>query len=292
MTSWRWPVATGQIEHNPRNPLEYAKIFRMTQARTRRPVKFGSVSASVLAVFLSSQTPLYPPEDNQRQMIWDMATALNRELRELAAAGCQTIQIEEPTIHFHVAQHPDDTETLDFLIDVVNHELAGLEDVEVWVHTCFGNPMMQRVWDLSYERSFEAYMERVNLDVWTVEMKDRNQADLERFGAWKGKTNRKIALGAVSHRTLQADTPEEVAQQVRNALQYIDLENLLISSDCGFGRQGINRTIALYKASALAQGANIVRREHGLPETYVPLADPSLLQDVIPEAFEPSPVSP
>ena len=27
-TSWRWPIVTGKIEHNPRNPLEYAKIFR------------------------------------------------------------------------------------------------------------------------------------------------------------------------------------------------------------------------------------------------------------------------
>ena len=50
-TSWRWPIVTGKIEHNPRNPLEYAKIYRMTQARTRKPVKFGTVSGQVMALF-------------------------------------------------------------------------------------------------------------------------------------------------------------------------------------------------------------------------------------------------
>ena len=37
-----------------------------------------------------------------------------------------------------------------------------------------------------------------------------------------------------------------------------------MSSDCGFGRQGCNREIAFYKASAIAQGCNIVRKELGL----------------------------
>ncbi len=53
-------------------------------------------------------------------------------------------------------------------------------------------------------------------------------------------------------------------------------ENLVLTSDCGFGRQGANRLIALYKAAAISQGANIVRRELGLEERYVPIADPAL----------------
>ncbi len=57
---------------------------------------------------------------------------------------------------------------------------------------------------------------------------------------------------------------------------------LIVSSDCGFGRQGCNREIAFYKASAIAQGSNIVRRELGLPATYVPAADPALQIDVVP----------
>ena len=86
----------------------------------------------------------------------------------------------------------------------------------------------------------------------------------------------------MSHRQLQADRPEEVAGEIRKALKYIPAEKLIVSNDCGFGRQGCNREIAFYKASAIAQGCNIVRRELGLPTTYVPAADPALQVDVVP----------
>ncbi|MBV8989301.1 MAG: hypothetical protein JO372_12155, partial [Solirubrobacterales bacterium] len=114
-TSWRWPIVTGKIAANPRNPLEYGKIWRMAQARAVKPVKFGTVSAQVMALFLDSHTPEYSRADGARQIIWDMATAINLELRELAASGCQVIQLEEPTIHFTSAYTPEDRETLEFL---------------------------------------------------------------------------------------------------------------------------------------------------------------------------------
>jgi hypothetical protein len=49
-------------------------------------------------------------------------------------------------------------------------------------------------------------------------------AELELLGNWKGKTKRKFALGVVSQRTLNADTPTEVANEVRKALKYVDIE--------------------------------------------------------------------
>jgi 5-methyltetrahydropteroyltriglutamate--homocysteine methyltransferase len=140
---------------------------------------------------------------------------------------------------------------------------------------------MQRVLEqTSYAESFEIYLERLKGDVWTLEMKDRDQQDLELFAPYKETLKKKIALGVVSHRQLQVETPEEVAQQVRNALRYIDPENLVLSSDCGFGRQGCNRMIAFYKATSIAQGANIVRRELGFDEHPVPATDPELQTDV------------
>jgi 5-methyltetrahydropteroyltriglutamate--homocysteine methyltransferase len=146
---------------------------------------------------------------------------------------------------------------------------------------------MQRVFDkTSYANALEIYLDRVKCDVLTLEMKERGLAELELLGSWKGKTKKKLAIGVVSHRTLNAETPDEVAGDIRKALQYVNVENLLVTSDCGFGRQGANRLVAFYKSAAAAQGANIVRREHGLPATYMPCADPQLSQDLVPPAFE------
>ena len=88
-------------------------------------------------------------------------------------------------------------------------------------------------------------------------------------------------------RTLQADRPEEVADSIRVALEHIAPEQLIVSSDCGFGRQGCNREIAFYKATAIAQGCNIVRRELGLETTHIRAADPALQTDIVPNNATP-----
>ena len=141
---------------------------------------------------------------------------------------------------------------------------------------------MQRVMeDTSYANSIGLYLERCKGDVWTLEMKDRNQRDLELFEPLKHDLGKKVCIGAVSHRSLQADRPEDVAGEVRKALKYIPPERLIVSSDCGFGRQGCNREIAFYKSTAIAQGCNIVRRELGLPVTEIPATDPKLQVDIV-----------
>jgi 5-methyltetrahydropteroyltriglutamate--homocysteine methyltransferase len=88
--------------------------------------------------------------------------------------------------------------------------------------------------------------------------------------------DKKVALGVISHRTLQVERPEEIAELIRLALKHIEPERLILSSDCGFGRQSMSRMHAFYKMVALVRGANIVRKELGLPETYVPAADTRL----------------
>ena len=80
----------------------------------------------------------------------------------------------------------------------------------------------------------------------------------------------------MSHTNTVVEPPEVVADVVRQALVYIPPERLILSTDCGFGREGLSRRIAFYKCVALVQGANLVRRELGLPEAPVRAADPRL----------------
>jgi 5-methyltetrahydropteroyltriglutamate--homocysteine methyltransferase len=210
---------------------------------------------------------------------------MNTELLALRDAGCRCIQIEEPTLHFMANTFGARDDKVKFMVECYNREVRGLDDVEIWIHTCWGNPNMQRVMeDTSYRASFELYLHEMKGDVWTLETRDRNFKDIELFGEYKGRLPKKICIGAVSHRTLQADRPEDVADAIRTALTYIAPEQLIVSSDCGFGRQGCNREIAFYKATAIAQGCNIVRQELGLTPTDIPAADPALQTDIVPKS--------
>jgi 5-methyltetrahydropteroyltriglutamate--homocysteine methyltransferase len=95
--------------------------------------------------------------------------------------------------------------------------------------------------------------------------------DLELIG--RTITDKKIAIGVVNHRDLQVERPEQVADLIRRALEHIPVERLVLSSDCGFGREGMSRRIAFFKMVSIVRGANIVRRELGLPEAACLAAD-------------------
>ena len=276
----------GKVEHDPKNPLEYAKIWRITQqaaAVAGRPVKFGTCSAQVLGFFLDSHTQQYDLED-KKQHIWDMVVAMNQELRQLAAAGCRVIQVEEPTLHFMARYHPQQKEFLNFLVDAFNREIEGLEGVEVWIHTCWGNPNMQKVFtDESYANSMEIYLERLKGDVWTIETAENDFKELPLFKSFSQSLKKKIAVGVISHRTLQADFPEVIASRIRRCLEFIPADKLVLSTDCGFGRQGFNRHLAFFKTAGIAMARNLVLKELGMEPRYVPAADERLAWDQLPD---------
>jgi len=69
------------------------------------------------------------------------------------------------------------------------------------------------------------------------------------------------------------ERPEQVAALIRRALKHIPVDRLIVSSDCGFGREGMSRRIAFYKMVSIVRGTNIVRKELGLPEAACPAAD-------------------
>jgi 5-methyltetrahydropteroyltriglutamate--homocysteine methyltransferase len=174
------------------------------------------------------------------------------------------------------------------MIECFNREVQGLDDVEIWIHTCWGNPNMQRVIENdSYLESFQLYLGACRGDVWTLEMKDRNLREIELFAPLKGQLKKKICVGAVSHRRLQVESAEEVASSIRTALKHIAPEQLIVSSDCGFGRQGCNRDIAFFKTVAIAQGTNLVRRELGLPEIAGRASNPAFQTDIVPKTANP-----
>jgi len=82
---------------------------------------------------------------DDRAMMLDFCGIMNAELRELTAAGCPVIQVEERR-HHGLTTRPDCSDAeLEFQTEAFNRQLAGV-DAEIWVHTCWGNPNQQRVY--------------------------------------------------------------------------------------------------------------------------------------------------
>lgn len=70
---------------------------------------------------------------------------------------------------------------------------------------------------------------------------------------------KKVMVGAIDVVTDTVETPEEVADTVRNALQFVDAGKLYPSTNCGTAP--LSRAVANGKLRALGAGAEIVRKE-------------------------------
>ena len=250
--------------------MQYAEIWKAAQRLTSRPVKFGTVTPELVAYAVQDEHYKDLPE-----RIMAISDAFNKELHDLADAGCPVIQMEDPQLHLLAARPvPNKAITLDFMLKVFNNTVKGLRDkTEVWCHTCWGNPSQQRMFAQvqSYRPALEV-LNQVDADLITFEMKSSNAMDLE--AVCRQITGKKIAIGVIDHHTLQVESPEEVADLLRQALKFLPAERLAVCTDCGMGREGMSRRHAYYKIVSLVRGTNIVRKELGAPEAECLAADP------------------
>ncbi|MBT4428570.1 MAG: cobalamin-independent methionine synthase II family protein [Rhodospirillaceae bacterium] len=249
-----------------RGDLEYTDIWRAAQRVTDKPVKLGCCCGQLTELLLDHEY-----YSDRVEAMTAISQALNEEYHELADAGCPVIQLEEPCLHFNTEGELGIT--LEQYIEAFNVETAGLRGkTEIWAHTCWGNPFAQKIESGYLYKPILSHMDQLDADVLTFETAANGGEELEEIGAAISK-DKKICIGVVEHRTLQVERPEEVAAIIRKALQYIEPERLILSSDCGFGRQGMSRVHAFYKMVAMVWGANIVRNELGLEEVPIPAAE-------------------
>jgi 5-methyltetrahydropteroyltriglutamate--homocysteine methyltransferase len=252
-----------------RGDLQYTAMWKAAQRLTEKPVKWGGASAEIVAFAAPDKYYKSVPE-----RMFAIADALNEEYHDLADAGCPLIQIEEPQIHLIAARGiVDSVINPKLLIEVFNRTVKGLRGkTEVWAHSCWGNPSQQRMFAQvqSYKAALESF-NQVDADVITFESTSSAGIDLEAIG--QVITNKKVCIGVIDHHTLQVETPTQVADHIRRALKHIPAERLVISTDCGMGREGMSRRHAFYKIVSLVLGTNIVRKELGVPEAKCLAAD-------------------
>ena len=246
--------------------LQYDAIWKVSQRLTAKPVKLGSCCGQMLD--RQAQPGFYK---DRREQVLAFSKALNEEYHRLANAGCAVIQIEEPCLHNSAGVEGE--VSFETYIEAFNLEVAGLRGkAEVWCHTCWGNPFAQRLGKNPTYRHALPSLDRLDVDVVTIEAAENEGAEIAAVAAALS-TDKKLCIGVVSHRSLQVELPDDIAALIRTALKSVPAERLLLSSDCGFGRQGMSRTHAFYKMIAIVRGANIVRRELGLPEADIAAND-------------------
>lgn len=246
--------------------LQYDAVWKAAQRLSTKLVKMGSCCGQML-----DRQAIGGFYKDRRDQVLAFSKALNEEYHRLADAGCAAIQVEEPCLHNTGGVEGEVPFAV--YVEAFNAEVAGLRGkTEVWCHTCWGNPFAQRLREQPSYKPALANLAKLDADAVTIEATENHGAEIADVAAALS-SDTKICIGVLNHRSLQIELPDEIAALIRKALKSVPAERLLLSSDCGFGRQGMSRTHAFYKMVAMVRGANIVRRELGLPEAEIPAND-------------------
>jgi 5-methyltetrahydropteroyltriglutamate--homocysteine methyltransferase len=227
----------------PSAPLGLVEDFKFLSNFTDRAKKICITGPHSLAKRIRNEH--YPSE---AEFALDLARVMNPELKQLAKASAQFIQIDEP----YYSGFPED---LGWGIKALNQLVEGVE-AKIGVHICYGNRYGKPSWEGSYRYLFPGILE-AHVQQLTVEFARRGGEDLELFR----QLPEHIALGAgvIDVKTQAIETPELVAERIRKALEVIPAERLFVLPDCGLFH--LPRDVAFAKLSAMVEGARLVRKE-------------------------------
>jgi 5-methyltetrahydropteroyltriglutamate--homocysteine methyltransferase len=189
---------------------------------------------------------------DDRSLAFDLAAALNFEIRALAAAGCEYIQVDEPLFARKVDA------ALDYGIECLERCFDGVPDhVTRVVHICCGYP--NHLDDRDYHKADpESYFRLAHaLDgaaIHQVSIEDAHRHnDLTLLDEFRDKT---VVFGVVAVAKSRVEAVEEVAMRLTEALDHIDRSRLVAAPDCGLGLLG--QRLARAKLAVLCEAARSV----------------------------------
>jgi 5-methyltetrahydropteroyltriglutamate--homocysteine methyltransferase len=177
------------------------------------------------------------------------ADVVREEIADLFAAGADIVQVDEP----YLQARPEPAR--EYGAEAVSRALDGAAGPTA-LHICFGYAAIIHERPEGY--SFLAELADTPIEAVSVETAQSHldPATLEPLRS-KG-----IILGVLDLSTPEVETPEVVADRVRRALDHVDVDKLVLSSDCGL--KYLPRASADGKMRSLAAAAATLRAELGL----------------------------
>ncbi|MBL8381521.1 MAG: hypothetical protein JNM90_00485 [Burkholderiales bacterium] len=237
----RVPRVTGPIR---RTRAVEVRDLRFLRENTDRRIKI-----TLPGPFTMAQQAKDEHYGDLEAMAMGFADAVNAEVRDLAAAGADVIQLDEPWLR------NDPESARRFAVKAINRALDGVT-VPTVVHLCFGYAaVVPGQKPTGY--SFLAELADSRADQISIECA---QPKLD-MGMLSDLANKKILLGVIDLADPAVESAETVASRIRAGLKHVAAERLIPAPDCGM--KYLPRATAYGKLKALADGAAIVRRELG-----------------------------
>ena len=177
-------------------------------------------------------------------LLWDIVGIMKTDIAKLSTDGVSYIQIDAPRysyfmdptwrawIRTEMKVEPDALLEESIRADNACFEAARRPGVTVAIHLCRGNNRSHWYAEGGYDAVAEKLFGTLAVDRFLLEYDDERSGTFEplRFVP-RGKA---VVLGLVSSKLTKLESSDELIQRTKEASQYVPLENLALSPQCGF----------------------------------------------------------
>jgi 5-methyltetrahydropteroyltriglutamate--homocysteine methyltransferase len=224
---------------------------QLARAHTKRKLKFTLPGPMTIVDTVADR--FY---GDKVKMAFAFADLLNQEALALQADGVDIIQFDEPAFNVYMK------EAADWGVKALERAAQGLACTTA-VHICYGYGIKANVdWKNAlggewrqYEQIFPALaassIKQVSLECYHSHVPPQ---------LMKLLAGKDVMVGVIDVASDEIETPEQVADTIGKALQFVARERLIPCTNCGLAP--MDREVALKKLEALAKGAELARRRY------------------------------
>ncbi len=230
-----WHVVTSELEVV--NPGLLAREARFLKEHTSRDIKVAIPSPYLIGERMWDEELSSGTYPTRRDFTEALVPVLRQELIALRDEGVEVAQIDDPHLCLFVdpkvrAAYDDPLAEMAFCVDLLNQVVEGVEGVRLAVHLCRRNKGRAGwVGEGGYGPILPALSD-LQVDILMLEFAIPAAGD---FAVLRELPERfDIGLGCVDCRSNHIDTPDEIADRVRGAAQYVAPERVILHPDCGF----------------------------------------------------------
>ena len=230
----------------------HATEARFLRAHTTRKIKFTLPGPMTIVDTVADR--FY---GDRVKLAFAFAELLNEEALALQADGVDIVQFDEPAFNAYMDQ------AAEWGVTALERAARGLS-CKTAVHICYGYGIQANIdWKKTlgsewrqYEKVFPA-LAASSIDQVSLEC-IHSHVPAELMALLKGKD---VMVGVIDVASEVVETPEEVAETIGRALQFVPRERLLPCTNCGLAP--MPRAVALAKLQALGKGAELARGRWG-----------------------------
>lgn len=180
--------------------------------------------------------------EDTHELVLDIANGYKKVIRDLYDNGCRNIQLDDCSWGMCVDPNAcaifgtDEAglkELMEQLLEINNLAIEGKpEDLVINTHVCRGNFHSTYASSGAYDRVAEVLFARENVNAYYLEFDDERSGGFEPLKAVSG--DKKVVLGLITTKSPVLEDKEQVIARIREASEYVPLDRLYLSPQCGF----------------------------------------------------------